>query len=323
MQASVRTLTIIQAVRVRRCWSYELVPCLVGFNIENLVFKRLNPSDPSNYDVIPHPRVFESLAQSLTELQLYMSKFASLIHLVELICSLHKLERLSIESVTWFHIDQEFPSSERYKLPPNLQELQICLRRYDGALTKLMEWVAQYRGGALPAIHTLSIRSQFSVNDRYVYTPAATRVLANVGSSLRRLTLANFFEPRGRWEYPELLAANTELHTLCFRDIDLRDRFEANRILVLRVSWIPSFLIQIASTSVEMMSFEILVRDVEHLGILEWQEIGRAFSLPRFAKLKRLEFKVSAPEQEAARWIEARLPLELMQRGVVHVSQLH
>ncbi|KAF8066976.1 hypothetical protein FPV67DRAFT_1221856 [Lyophyllum atratum] len=325
VQARVHTLTVTQEPRVSRCWLHDFIPHLAGFIIKNLIIDRRNAGDPTNYDIVPHARIFRDSFQSLTELKLYQAKFNSLTHLVAMICSLRDLESLSLDSVTWVRWEAGSPSVERYRLPRRLHDLTINLRRHDGTLTQFMEWIQQYEGDDLPRLRTLSIRSQFSEGDGYEFIPMATWVFVNIGVSLRDLTVANFYDPREGTTYPAIFTCNAELRKLCICDIDLRwykPSGNARQRAESRLSWIPLFVGQVAGTNIEVLEFEIWLKEVDHLQLLGLDEMGRMFMRPEFAKLKRIELKVSAPEKAVKRWIGTNLPLELMKRGAIHVSRL-
>ncbi|KAJ7599230.1 hypothetical protein C8J56DRAFT_916175 [Mycena floridula] len=239
-------------------------------------------------------------SQTMTTLSLRYINFPSFSILLDFISAIFTtLQHLSLDNVTWDHIDVH---GEPTVSPRGLETLSIvsCLN------SPILSWFSGIfeAGGHLP-VYSLHL-PEFLPTERL----AIARFLRGIGSTLRYLDLGMLPHESGLiHESDDLdLSFCTNLCSLEIRELTLYQFMPADNSPSI-IDMLPSLLLSVNSSLIQL-TFHMWLSQEWHLDRINWRRVAEALSKPNYANLRHLQIQIRGMGKDRGdirRWLNERL----------------
>ncbi|TFK19813.1 hypothetical protein FA15DRAFT_689394 [Coprinopsis marcescibilis] len=252
-------------------------------------------------EIAPHLHAFAQLQ----DLELRSFEFTSFSDLTAVIASQAQLRRLSLTDIAWR--DWGLPSAladRTHRLPPGLRHLEVFMEHSAG----LFQWMlAEFRAQPLEFVQLGGI---MEVEDAI----AVSRFLRGLGSVLKHLRL---YSPSRISQVN--LVHNTGLESLIISHLHMHDSKDpGNSHHHNRTDEVCTILSQLCSPSLCSISLQLLLTDPESFSTIDWQDVARILSLPRYRNLKSFEFRIPGLKRSMVGMILKNIP-DAAEKGILSV----
>ncbi|RXW20609.1 hypothetical protein EST38_g5249 [Candolleomyces aberdarensis] len=253
----------------------------------------------------------------LEDLEMRSFEFLSFADLAAVLSAQPNLRRLSLTDVAWGGNNSSPPASSHGTIPsdtnnqnkcvlPNLRRLELFMEHQG----KLFNWILARP--SIPSVEYVEIGGITEVDDAI----AVSRFLRSLGPVLKHLRL---YSPSRISQVN--LVHNTGLESLKISHlhIGLSERKDNHSRTNSESDEVCTILSQICSPHIRMISLQLLFNEPECFAFMNWNQVARTLSLPRYQRLELMELRIPRLKKWMGNTIMRTLP-NLANRGILSVA---